>query len=538
MALALDFGTCNSVIARKNEADEQVDMIHLDSVSRKFHYRHPSLKEEKASSIIPSLIQYGENGRTLLGSQVMDEGELDHPSTFRWLKLDILHNHNKFRRIHGKRIDFRQAANDLLTRMITFALGSLDTVEKELVLTVPVESFDHYVDWIQNAALSVFNGEIRILDEATASVLGYNRGFKDGNIYGVLDFGGGTFDVSIVKINIQSDSFQKCEVMGRAGEELGGMKVDSWMLEHLIREENLTEEDLESVGLPLLTEIENTKIAISNGEEESKITQLNDQTGTLISHTFSRSDLEKILRERGFYRVITQTIDRAISSADARFNVKKEDIQAIFMVGGSSLLLDMKERVCDHFPNARVHCEEPFEAIARGACCYLGDGIPQPLVHDYCLKSWNRSLMDYTYVPIIPKGTNYPTGGPVYKKYISSGIDGAQTLGLVIFEKSEMILPGSSVNIGSDGEVHIGKGNGEKVDKIRPLNPEDREFLYAVPPCASGDKRRFSVGFGLDQNRRLTISLKDTLEGNASYVLNRQKRKIPLPLKDYPLVKI
>ena len=48
-----------------------------------------------------------------------------------------------------RRISFRQAADDLLSRLITFAMGSVETAEEKLVLTVPVESFDHYVDWLQ-----------------------------------------------------------------------------------------------------------------------------------------------------------------------------------------------------------------------------------------------------------------------------------------------------------------------------------------------------------------------------------------------------
>ena len=60
------------------------------------------------------------------------------------------------------------------------------------------------------------------------------------------------------------------------------------------------------------------------------------------------------------------------------------------------------------FPNAPVYCEQPFEAIARGACCYAGDGIPLPLVHDYCLKGWDRQVKEFKYVTVVPSGTTIP----------------------------------------------------------------------------------------------------------------------------------
>lgn len=538
MSLSMDFGTCNSVIARRNEGDGRIDVVHLAGLSQKYPYRPSPGEEEKTSSVVPSLIHYGENNHTLLGAQVISEGELDHDATFRWIKLDMLRDNNKFRRVRERRISFRQAADDLLSRLITFAMGSVETAEEKLVLTVPVESFDHYVDWLQGVAASVFNGDIRILDEATACILGYQNSVRDGNIYSVFDFGGGTLDISIVRVHFQAAGNQKCVVLGRAGEELGGKNVDNWLLERLIAEEKLSGDDLEGVGMPLMTCMENAKIALSGGERKYDITQLNDQTGTLISHAFTRDDLADIFRKKEFYRIIAATIDRALGMAASKYNVKKDEIRGVFMVGGSSLLLGVRDMVRNAFPNAPVYCEQPFEAIARGACCYAGDGIPLPLVHDYCLKGWDRQVKEFKYVTVVPSGTNYPTDGHICAKYIASGVDNAETLGLVIYEKSEMALPGDGVIVGPDGEVSIDRSSVRKSDKIRPLNPEDREFLHAVPPCSSGQKGRFVAAFGIDQNKRLTLSLKDTDTGNGSYIVTRQNKKIPLPLKDYPLVKI
>lgn len=84
----------------------------------------------------------------------------------------------------------------------------------------------------------------------------------------------------------------------------------------------------------------------------------------------------------------------------------------VFMAGGSSLLPGVAGVLRNLFPDCPVHCEDPFEAIARGACRYAGEDINLALVHDYCLSSWHRERKDYVLVPVVPKGTRYPTEQP------------------------------------------------------------------------------------------------------------------------------
>ena len=68
-------------------------------------------------------------------------------------------------------------------------------------------------------------------------------------------------------------------------------------------------------------------------------------------------------------------------------------------------------------------------------------------------------------------------------------------------------------------------------------NPADREFIHADPPCTVG-ARRFLAGFGVDANRRMTLSLKDLHEGNRSYVQLSDGEQLRLPVQDLPIVKL
>ena len=89
---------------------------------------------------------------------------------------------------------------------------------------------------------------------------------------------------------------------------------------------------------------------------------------------------------------------------------------------------------------------------------------------------------------------------------------------------------------GADGLRPIREGEREE-SRHKPLNPEDCEFIHAVPPCRSGE-RRFIAGFGVDGNRCLTLWLRDTEENNRSYILLRDGSRLPLPVTDLPVVKL
>src|ERR1019366_9962278 len=155
-----------------------------------------------------------------------------------WVKLDILRNNNRARRINGEQITPRQAADDLIGQVLLSAGLNAD---EDLVVTLPVEAFDQYVDWLQGAVLKTFRGTVRMLDEATACILGYDTHVREGQVYVVFDFGGGTLDVSVVKMrDLAAGDTRPCDVLGRAGEEIGGALVGQWMLSQFAQSEKLS----------------------------------------------------------------------------------------------------------------------------------------------------------------------------------------------------------------------------------------------------------------------------------------------------------
>ncbi len=539
MAIAFDFGTCNSVVARWNEVLKDIETPELPNLG--ILYPQPG---ENDARVIPSMIHFGEGDTPLVGSQVAGAGLVNHPGTFRWLKMDMLRTGgaNRGRRVNGEVIYPRLAANDLVDRILMFVRGVFGDIDDELVLTVPVEAFDHYIDWLREAAMKRFAGGISILDEATACMLGYGDEVLDNEPYCIIDFGGGTLDVSIVRTDLSITSHARCRILGRAGEEIGGMMIDNWLLERIQQEQELGDKDIAAIGLSLLEAVEQAKITVSNGSLEASFNRFNDVTGRLINVTLTADTLREVLeteREPGMnnlYQHIVRTIDRAIDQARDRAGIRKEELKGVFLVGGSSLLPGIKDKIRDYFPGTEVHAGRPFDAIARGACLYSSGEIDQTLTHDYCLRSWNREIRDFELVTVVPRGTPYPTGKPVCSKYIKSASEAQDVLGLVIYERTLMSRPLISYVNGADGLRPV-RGQERQEARHKALNPEDSEFILADPPCRSGE-RRFVAGFGVDKDRRLTLWLRDTEPGNRSSIRLRDGSRLPLPVMDLPVVKL
>lgn len=534
MKLALDFGTCNSSVVRLNPATGAAENVRMEGVSRRFVSKAGG-GAERADWVVPSMIHYGEGEALSIGEQVRGAGLADHPHTLRWTKLDILNGKKRSVRLDAQRVvGAETAAAELVRNLLAYASGSGGERIEEVVVTVPVEAYDPYVHWLRDAA-AAGGATVRVIDEATACILGYKEAVQSGEVYAVCDFGGGTFDVAIVKVNLDSAE-RKCSVLGRAGAELGGIKVDRWMVEEMLEAKALTQEDLREVGIPLLDAIEQAKMDLSDGETSVTINQRNRVHNRLINHEFTRDGLAKLLRRKGFGEAIADTVTRALEAA-RDLGARLSDVKGVFLVGGTSLLLGVRDEVARHFPKTPIHGGNPFLAIAAGACRFAGGEVDFRLVHDYGVMSFDRNAMADAFVPIVPKGTAYPTPKPVVWELGAAAYE-SQALEMIVCERAEMCEVETNLHVGADGRVEVVQKTGQAQERIRKLNPKATRFLRPVPPARLDEKGRFIVGFRVDENKFLRISVVDQKDGNASFVQTAEGEKLPLPLKAYPLARL
>ena len=100
-----------------------------------------------------------------------------------------------------------------------------------------------------------------------------------------------------------------------------------------------------------------------------------------------------------------------------------------------------------------------------------------------------------------------------------------------------MVRPGSIFFRGADGRMQEQAGEAQQIERCRPLNPQAIDFIRPNPPCDRSELKRFLVGFGVDANKRLTVSITDTRPGNQS-TIKTPSGPVPLPVRDYPLVRL
>lgn len=194
MAIAIDFGTSNTVIARWNPVTQQPETLTLPGLS---------IKQSLNPPLIPSLVYVEDatQNKVLVGQQVRDRGfDLKGETRFfRSFKRGIGADIQGFLpELDGQIVTFEQVGQWFLTKVIE-ELAPLEGGLDSLVLTVPVDSFEAYRHWLGNVCQSLPVEQVRMLDEPTAAALGY--GLADQEILLVIDFGGGTLDLSLIRLD-------------------------------------------------------------------------------------------------------------------------------------------------------------------------------------------------------------------------------------------------------------------------------------------------------------------------------------------------
>lgn len=520
--LAIDFGTSNTVAAVWDPARREGVPLHVPDYGRTFDQSGESI------SVIPSLIHYASDRRRWIGSQVLDQGLYESERTFRWMKRYVAHRSPLQRRLDGRSVSPLEAGRDFLTAVLTFAAAELELGDEEIGLTVPVESYEHYEDWLVGVVGSAGIRRFRLIDEASAAALGYGAHIQPGDVYLVFDFGGGTLDVAAILIEAEEDPSsalgRRCRVLGKAGAEVGGALVDQWLFQEVLRRNDRydADDDIRPVSPALLVACERAKERLSR-DEQAEVRVEMPSTGGVLTATFTRAELEDLLDEREAFTQIDQAVRRALNAARER-GYAEEDFRSVLMVGGSSQIPAVQRAVQRMFGRDRVMLNRPIAAVARGAAAFVaGVDFYDHIQHDYAIRWTNPEKGDYDYRVIVPRGTPYPTHDPVARLSIKGTYDGQNRLGIAVFELGERRGQGGggpAVELvfdpsGAARVVQVSADEEERRTRFW-MNEEQPTFLDAEPPASAGEQR-FQVEFGIDGNKRLLITARDLRTGRVSY---------------------
>jgi molecular chaperone DnaK len=524
--LAVDFGTSNTVVALWDRAaGAGLPLVVPD-------YAHLVAHGDRDVPVVPSVIHYAPGGRLLVGDQVRQHNLGAAPGTFRWMKRYISLRSPAQVLVNGRRISHFDAGRDFLSAVLAFAGAEAGIGDEEVGLTVPVESFEHYQNWLAEVVTAAGLARFRLIDEPSAAALGYGASIQPGNVYLLFDFGGGTLDVAVVLIEDDAGGGRPpCRVLGKAGAELGGATIDGWLFAEVLRRAGRSDADpaVRPLSRALLGECERAKERLS-ARDRAAVSVQDPQTGTMIVDiTVTRHDLEDLLSEQEAYTQIHQTIRRAIDQARER-GYGEDAITAVLAVGGSSLVPSVQRTLREIFGRDRVLLDHPIDAVARGAAAFVaGVDFYDHIQHDYAVRWRNPATGDYDYQMLVARGTSYPTTTPVGPFTVKATYDGQSALGIAIVELGES----RGRSAGAVELVFDVSG----AARLSPVSADDQEtrtrfwmneanptFLTADPPARRGEER-FAVQFGVDANKRLVLTARDL-------------RSLRVTHRDYPVVKL
>ncbi|HVX44189.1 MAG TPA: Hsp70 family protein [Mycobacteriales bacterium] len=533
--LGIDFGTSNTVVARWDEASGQALTVPIPD------YGRPGGDDQV--SVVPSLIHYTADGRQFLGDQVISRGLYHAAGTFRWMKRYIGTRSPATVSANGRELSHYTAGRDFLSTVLAFAAVETGAEGEEVVLTAPVESFEAYEDWLGEVADAAGAPRFRLIDEPSAAALGYGAHIQPGNVYVMFDFGGGTVQAAVVLVQDEgAGSGRACRVLGKAGDELGGSTIDQWIFEELLDRTGRREgdEDVRRISRALLVECERAKEELSfPGRELAQISAMDPTTGAVLGVDLVRSgpepagdrvvSFEDLLDRRELFHRIDRVVRRALRQAADR-GYDEDDVAAVLMVGGSSLIPSVRRTVERIFGRDRVLSDRPLDAVARGAAAFAaGTAFYDHIQHDYAVRWFDRQTGRYEYRTCVPAGTPYPSTEPVHSMTVKATYDGQTELGIAVYELGQR-------RRGGNGETEL-VCDPSGAWRVRPVSAQDREdrsrfwlnegsptFLLAEPPATAG-QARFRVEFGIDGNKRLLLTAHDLTTNRVTH-------------QDYPVVKL
>jgi molecular chaperone DnaK (HSP70) len=515
MTIAIDFGTSNTVICRQNQATQQPETLKLPGLS---------LIAASNPPLIPSLV-YLENAaedKILLGQQVRDKGfDIATDSRFfRNFKRGIGTQIKGFLpELDGQIVDFERVGQLFLTNIVA-AIREIPLPVESLIFTVPVDSFEAYRHWLGKVSQSLQVEQVRMLDEPTAAALGY--GLADSELLLVIDFGGGTLDLSLVRLDssaakkplgfilkwgeklLAESSTQQAKtarVLAKYGQNLGGSDLDNWLADYFAETQGLAKSPL------TLRLAERLKIQLSL-QKQAKEVYFDDENFETYELELDRDRFESILQERQFFESLDKSMTQVLQQA-RRQGIETADIDAVLLVGGTVQIPAVQNWVKQYFDELQIRSEKPFEAIARGAL-QLTQGIEVKdfLYHTYGIRYWDRRNNAHNWHPLIKSGQPYPMSEAV-ELILGASINNQPSIELIL---GELAANTSGTEVYFDGDRLVTRQLSGSQTSVQTLNDTDtgRTIAKLTPPGNPGSDR-IKILFQVDENRFLRITVNDLL---------------------------
>ncbi|MBF2027646.1 MAG: Hsp70 family protein [Oscillatoriales cyanobacterium C42_A2020_001] len=508
--IAIDFGTSNTVISLL-EPDTQVAKTLQLPVSRLFRLTTQA-GDGQEIPVVPTLAFVKQAGQLVFGEPVRSQrlGMAQPERLFRAFKRELVADFQPPpRQLDGISYSAEFISEQFL-KSLWHQILHQNIQPSNLVFTVPVAAFERYLAWFRALGEQLTKTNVQIVDESTAAALGYAI-HHPGALVLVVDFGGGTLDLSLVRtiVSTVKSVRDRAEVVAKSDAYVGGEDIDQWIVEDCLHHLGLSREAVGMIGWQNLLELaERLKIRLS-GAETAKEIWLDDTTFMSYELVLSRDRLEAILEAHQVLEQLRQALDEVLAIALGR-GVHKSEIEHVLLVGGSCLIPAVQQLILSYFGRQRVQFDKPFEAVAHGALlvnqlAYVDDYLH----HHYAIRLWEPHSRTYSYFPLFERGSQYPCkrAEPLILQVATAG----QTdIRLDIGEVAAM----SQAEVIYDAQGRMSSAPLRHQEIYRSLETHhDSVCLAHLDPPGQLGMDRIAVEFEVNAQRLLIATVRDLLTG-------------------------